>query len=190
MSNTRLLSGSSVKAGPSMPVCAWCAGVRYACARAAASRSPVPLTAPADGGHELGHRRGAFPLANSRDSVMTPDFEITLNGPAVFHLAISTDETGSTCVQSLHGNTGSVTISELMGDGSYTLMPGDQKIFRAGHANNPGPVMTSCGCPPDIAVERAAAEPPSRASLLHLRPSLRRLRRLRRLSNRHPGAPP
>jgi hypothetical protein len=40
------------------------------------------------------------------------------------------------------------------------VMPGDQMIFRAGHASNPGPVVANCGCPPDVAVERATAEQP------------------------------
>jgi hypothetical protein len=161
VSGTRLMSGSSVKAGQSNASVRLIRGGELRVCQG----SSVSLTTSANGsqmmvGMSTGTIEAHFPLANSRDSVMTPDFEIRLNGPAVFHLAVSTDETGNTCVQSLHGNTGSVTISELMGDGSYTLMPADQLIFRAGHASNPGPVVASCGCPPDIAVERATAEPP------------------------------
>lgn len=158
---TRLMSGSSVKAGLSNASVRLMRGGELRVCQG----SSVSLTSSANGsqmmvGMSSGTIEAHFPLANSRDSLMTPDFEISLNGPAVFHLAISTDESGNTCVQSLHGNTGSVTISELMGEGSYTVMPGDQMIFRAGHASNPGPVVANCGCPPDVAVERATAEQP------------------------------
>jgi hypothetical protein len=47
-----------------------------------------------------------------------------------------------------------------MGDGSYSLKPGEQAIFRAGHASNPGPVVANCGCPAATPVARAAVEPP------------------------------
>ncbi len=125
--------------------------------------SSVSLASSANGsqlmvGMSSGTIEAHYPLANSRDSVMTPDFQISLNGPGVFHLALSTDESGNTCVQSLHGNKGSVTVSELMGDGSYTVMPGEQVIFRAGHASDPGPVVASCGCPVEIPVQRAAID--------------------------------
>jgi len=63
-------------------------------------------------------------------------------------------------VQSLHGNTGSATVSELMGDGTYTVRPGEQVIFRAGHASDPGPVVGNCGCPAAMPVLRAAEEAP------------------------------
>jgi hypothetical protein len=161
VAGARLMSGSSVKAGLSNASVRLLRGGELRVCQG----SSVSLTSSANGsqlmvGISTGTIEAHFPLGSSRDSVMTPDFEISLNGPAVFHLAISTDQSGNTCVQSLHGNTGSVTISELMGNGSYTVMPGDQMIFRAGHASSPGPIVANCGCPPEVAVERAAAEPP------------------------------
>ncbi len=159
--STRLMSGSSVKAGLSS------ASVRLS--RGGELRvcqgSSVSLTSSANGaqimvGMSSGTLETHYPLAHSRDSIMTPDFEIALIGPGVFHLAVSTDESGNTCVQSLDGNSGSVTVAELMGDGSYTVKPGEQVIFRAGHASNPGPVVGNCGCPAAIPVQRAAVEPP------------------------------
>jgi hypothetical protein len=159
VAGTRVMSGSSVKAGLSN------ASVRLI--RGGELRvcpgSSVSLTSSANAGQIMvamssGTIETHYPLANSRDSIMTPDFEITLNGPGLFHLAVSTDESGNTCVQSLHGNTGSVTLSELMGDGSYTVKPGEQVIFRAGHASNPGPVVGNCGCPAALPMKRAAAE--------------------------------
>ncbi len=158
---TRVMSGSSVKAGLSSASVRLIRGGELRVCQG----SSVSLTSSANGaqimvGMSSGTLETHYPLANSRDSIMTPDFEIALNGPGLFHLAVSTDERGNTCVQSLHGNTGSVTLSELMGDGSYTVKPGEQVIFRAGHASNPGPVVGNCGCPAALPVERAAAEPP------------------------------
>lgn len=159
--STRVMSGSSVKAGLSNASVRLIRGGELRICQG----SSVSLTTSASGaqimvGMSSGTIETHFPLANSRDSIMTPDFEISLSGPGLFHLAVSTDESGNTCVQSLDGNTGSVTISELMGDGSYTVKPGEQVIFRAGHASNPGPVVGNCGCPAAISVERAAVEPP------------------------------
>jgi len=156
---TRLMSGSSVAAGESNSTVRLLRGGELRVCRG----SSVSVTSSADGGQLMvGMSSGTievhYPLGTARDSVMTPDFQISLNGPSIFHVALSTDESGSTCVQSLHGNKGSVTVSELMGDGSYTVKPGEQVIFRAGHASDPGPVVANCGCPPDIPVQRAAVE--------------------------------
>jgi len=160
-SSTRVMSGSSVKAGVSNVSVRLIRGGEVRVCQG----SSISLTGSANGaqimvGMSSGTIELHYPLANSRDSIMTPDFEIALVGSGVFHLAVSTDQGGNTCVQSLHGNTGSVTVSELMGDGTYTVQPGGQVIFRAGHASNPGPVVGNCGCPAAVLVERAAAEPP------------------------------
>jgi hypothetical protein len=162
---TRVMSGSSVKAGLSnASVRLIRGGELRVCAG-----SSVSLTSSPSGGQIMmamssGTIEMHYPLAKSRDSIMTPDFEIALNGPGLFHLAVSTDANGNTCVQSLHGDTGSVTLSELMGDGSYTVRPGEQLIFRAGHAGHPGPVVGNCGCPAPLPVNRAATEPAKAAA--------------------------
>lgn len=156
---TRLMSGSSVTAGSSnASVRLHRGGELRVC-----QGSSVSLTSSADGGQIMvglssGTVEAHYPLGNSRDSVMTPDFQISLNGPAIFHLALSTDKNGNTCVQSLHGNKGSVTVSELMGNGSYTVLPGEEWIFRAGQASAPGPVVGNCGCPAAVPVQRAAVQ--------------------------------
>jgi len=156
---TRLMSGSSVTAGSSnASVRLHRGGELRVC-----QGSNVSLTSSADGGQLMvglssGTVEAHYPLGNIRDSIMTPDFQISLNGPAIFHLALSTDKNGNTCVQSLHGNKGSVTVSELMGNGSYTVLPGEEWIFRAGQASAPGPVVGNCGCPAAIPVQRAAVQ--------------------------------
>jgi len=160
-SSQRVISGSSVKAGLTNASVRLIRGGEVRVCQG----SSVSFTASANGAQiMLGISSGTiemhYPLANSRDSIMSPDFELALVGSGVFHVAVSVDQGGNTCVQSLHGNTGSVTVSELMGDGSYTVKPGEQVIFRAGHASNPGPVVGNCGCPATVLVERAATEPP------------------------------
>ena len=159
--STRVISGSSVKAGLTNASVRLIRGGEVRVCQG----TSVSLTASANGAQLLlGMSSGTiemhYPLANSRDSIMTPDFELALGGSGVFHLAVSVDQGGNTCVQSLHGNSGSVTVSELMGDGSYSVKPGEQLIFRAGHASSPGPVVGNCGCPAEVLVERAATEPP------------------------------
>ena len=159
--STRVMSGSSVQAGMSNATVRLVRGGELRVCQG----SSVSLTSSANGtqimvGMNSGTIEVHYPLANSRDSIMTPDFEIALNGPGLFHLAVSTDQSGNTCVQSLHGNSGSITVSELMGDGSYTVTPGEQVIFRAGRAGNPGQGVANCGCPALIPVQRAEAEAP------------------------------
>jgi len=154
---TRLVSGSSVSAATSNSTVRLVRGGELRVCRG----SSVSVTSSSDGGQLMvgmssGTIEAHYVLGIARDSVMTPDFQITLNGPSIFHLALSTDESGNTCVQSLHGNRGTVVVSELMGDGSYTMKPGEQLIFRAGHANDPGPVIANCGCPVEVPVQRAA----------------------------------
>jgi len=159
--STRVISGSSVKAGLTNASVRLIRGGEVRVCQG----SSVSFTASVNGSQiMLGMSSGTielhYPLANSRDTIMTPDFELAVGGSGVFHLAVSVDQGGNTCVQSLHGNTGSVTVSELMGDGSYTMKPGQELIFRAGHASNPGPVVGNCGCPATVLVERAATQPP------------------------------
>jgi len=104
-------------------------------------------------------------LDASTDLLMTPDFRIALEGPGEFHFAFSTDNRGDTCVRALAGNTGAVTATELLADGTYRVKATDQLVFRGGRVDRVDMnVPLECGCPPPRQnIERAANEVPAEA---------------------------
>jgi hypothetical protein len=144
---TRLLSGSSVSAGAQVADVDLARGGELR----VCPRSDVTLTASPSGKEMLvGIGSGAlemhYKLGANSDTLMTPDFRIQLPGPGEFHVAISTNGAGDTCVQSLAGSTASAVVNEVMGEGSYQLRPGQGAVFHAGRLDSPGPAA-NCGCP-------------------------------------------
>lgn len=93
------------------------------------------------------------------DLLITPDFNIRLEGPGKYHFAVGTNKDGDTCVKTLPGNAAPVEFSELMSSASYRVRPQDSMLFHGGklNGNTPLPAAESCGCPEAIPTMEATA---------------------------------
>lgn len=160
----RVLSGSTVTAGQGT------AELRLARGGEVRVCPNTNLTAAAAANGRdlaLGFGTGAvelhYQLASTSDSLQTPDFRLLLAGPGIFHLAIAADMRGNTCVRPLPGNTASVIVNELMGDGVYQVKPTEVVLFRSGKVGERArELVGECGCPaPPPPVQRAQAAAPA-----------------------------
>jgi hypothetical protein len=100
-----------------------------------------------------------YSVGSSADTIQTPDFRILFPGPGDFHFAVRTDARGNTCIRALEGNTASVVVAEMMGDGTYQVRPNEQVTFSDGKVSNAVP-FGKCGCAPAQAALRANAPAP------------------------------
>ncbi len=164
--NMRVMSGATVAAAQNTSIVRLARGGTVNVCRG----SSMSITASASGqqimmGLSSGTMETHYSLPGAApDSVMTPDFQLQLLGPGAFHFAISADDRGNVCVQSMRNDTGTIRLTELMGDHSYDVRPGDQWFFRNGKAMDPGGVVGNCGCPLPPASLSASAEPPPSAA--------------------------
>src|SRR3954463_9581452 len=168
---TRVASGSSVAAGRSPASLRLqrggevlvCRGTSVSVTASARSKG---LMLSLDSGTIETH----YSVSSSADTIQTPDFRILLPGPGDFNFAISADKKGNACVRALEGNSASIVVAEMMGDGSYQVRPNDMVTFSDGKVSNAVP-FGRCGCaaapqtlkvevPKPAAVNNAAVAPP------------------------------
>lgn len=102
-----------------------------------------------------------YPLNDLADTLMTPDFKLTLAGPGVFHFAFGVNNRGDTCIKPLRGNTSSLVLTEMVGDAVYQVKQDEAVLFTGGKLSGKMPLDTSCGCPvPAPVIEAKANELP------------------------------
>ena len=160
---SRVASGSSIAAREETAVLRLARGGEV---RVCPGTTVSVATSPDGQSLMLGMNTGAmethYHLAESSDSILTPDFRIVLPGPGEFNLAIKSDVRGDTCVSSLPGSNSSVVVAELLGNETYEVKPEQQVLFRQGRMQSVEIPVTGCGCPPpQEPVLRAAADPTS-----------------------------
>jgi hypothetical protein len=102
----------------------------------------------------------SYPINELSDTLITPDFKLSLTGPGTFHFAVGVNSRGDTCIRPLLGNSGVIVISELTDTGAYLLKADESILFAGGKVSGKGPLTVPCGCPAPVPVPAMRAETP------------------------------
>ena len=157
----KVMSGSWVSAGDSTAVLRLDRGgeVRV-CPNTSVSVSTSDTGRDLMLGVSVGGIETHYAISASADSIVTPDFRILLAGPGRFDFAVEASKNGDTCVRALPGNSSSLIVSELMGDGTYQVKPAERLVFHDGRVVNPDHEHATCGCVATAPTLKAEAAPP------------------------------
>ena len=103
-----------------------------------------------------------YPINDLADTLITPDFKLTLAGPGVFHFALGVNNQGDTCIKPMRGNSASIIVSEMLGNDFYQVRPDQAILFAGGKLSGRTPLIGECGCPeppPVMVAEEKKAAP-------------------------------
>jgi hypothetical protein len=112
------------------------------------------------GAIEIDYRLG--PAAT--DQVLTPDFNIRLAGPAVYHFALGVNSKGDTCIKPLSGNGAGIVFSELLGADVYGVAVNESAVFAGGKLASKAALTSECGCAAPPVQTAQSDAPPSEDS--------------------------
>jgi ribosomal protein L27 len=146
---TRVMSGTEISAGSTTAVLKLARGGEIQIC----PKTSVTVSSSNSGAENLvalnaGSIEAHYQLASSADTIMTPDFRILLAGPGTFNFGFGLAVAGDVCVKSLPGSTSSVIVSEMFGEGTHQVKPGEQVVFHAGKVENVAQTSSQrCGCP-------------------------------------------
>ncbi len=93
------------------------------------------------------------------DVLITPDLNVMMVGPGVFHFALGVSRNGDTCVKPLPGNTTEIGLSELLGTDTYKVPPDEAILFAGGKLAARSPLSRDCGCPPVVPAMKVETAP-------------------------------